>query len=134
MRYLTSQDSIRDHDQVRGSDSRNGGVMLLISVDRLRAFVGPEPSKVLSARKLAAEIGKHPSFINHLLAGRCWSCHPHTGEAIAQALGVPTHTLFRERATRVTRQDDLDAPRMADAVDVAQASGCTPSPDKDQAA
>lgn len=68
--------------------------MQLISSDRLRAFVGPEPDKKMSARRLARAIEKHPSFIDHLLAGRSKTCKPLTAERIAEALEVPLTALF----------------------------------------
>lgn len=71
-----------------------GTYMQLVSPDRLRAFVGPEADKKMSGRRLARAIGKHPSFIDHLLAGRSKSCLPVTAERIAEALGVPLDVLF----------------------------------------
>jgi predicted phosphoribosyltransferase len=68
--------------------------MQIVSPDRLRAFVGPEPDKKMSGRRLARAIGKHPSFIDHLLAGRSKSCLPVTAERIAESLGVPLDILF----------------------------------------
>lgn len=71
-----------------------GTYMQLISSDLLRAFVGPEPGKKMSARRLARYIDKHPSFVDHLLAGRSKSCLPRTAEHIAEALDVPLSVLF----------------------------------------
>lgn len=71
-----------------------GTYMQLISSDRLRAFVGPEPDKKMSGRRLARYIDKHPSFIDHLLNERTKSCKPRTAELIAEALGVPLDILF----------------------------------------
>lgn len=71
-----------------------GTYMQLISKDLLRAFVGPEPEKKMSGRRLARYIDKHPSFVDHLLAGRSKSCLPKTAEHIAEALGVPLDVLF----------------------------------------
>lgn len=71
-----------------------GTYMQLVSPDRLRAFVGPEPDKKMSGRRLARYIDKHPSFIDHLLHGRTKSCKPRTAELISEALGVPLDILF----------------------------------------
>lgn len=71
-----------------------GTWMKLKSPELLRAFVGPEHSKRMSGRKLARIIEKHPSFIDHLLAGRRRSCEPKTANRIAEALGVPVEILF----------------------------------------
>lgn len=71
-----------------------GTYMKLISAERLRAFVGPEPEKKMSGRRLARAIGKHPSFIDHLLAGRSTTCLPVTAHRIAEALDVPLEILF----------------------------------------
>ena len=70
--------------------------MRLISADRLRTFVGPEEDKKISGRKLARRIGKHPSFVDHLLSGRCRSCKPETAVDIAEVLGVPLSILFHD--------------------------------------
>lgn len=66
-------------------------------------MVGPEPEKRLSGRQLARAIERHPSFINHLTAGRETSCTPQTADRIADALGVPTEVLFEERVTSAKR-------------------------------
>lgn len=79
--------------------------MRLRSAEVLRAFVGPEPSKRMSGRKLARAAGVHPSFINHLTAGREDSCTPPTADRIADALGVPTDVLFEERVTSAARHN-----------------------------
>lgn len=72
-----------------------GTYMRLISADRLRSFVGPEPEKKMSARRLARAIGvKSPSTIDHLLAGRMTTCKPVTAQRIAEALEVPLDILF----------------------------------------
>lgn len=68
--------------------------MRLISRERLAAFVGPEPDKKMSQRRLARYAGVHPSFINHLTSGRRKSCEPRTAELIAEALEVPLDVLF----------------------------------------
>lgn len=80
--------------------------MRLRSAELLRAMVGPEKDKRLSGRQLARCIGKHPSFINHLTAGRESSCAPQTADRIADALGVPTEVLFEERMTSAKRRSD----------------------------
>lgn len=71
-----------------------GTWMRLVSSERLRSFVGPEPDKKMSQRKLARYTSTHPSFINHLTAGRRRSCEPRTAELIAEALDVPLDVLF----------------------------------------
>ncbi|KQU33525.1 helix-turn-helix domain-containing protein [Rhodococcus sp. Leaf233] len=68
--------------------------MKLKSPELLRAFVGPEDSKKMSARKLARYADVHPSFIDHLLAARRRSCEPLTAARIAEALEVPIAILF----------------------------------------
>ncbi|ETT24962.1 hypothetical protein RR21198_4190 [Rhodococcus rhodochrous ATCC 21198] len=71
-----------------------GTWMKLRTPDLLRAFVGPEPGKKMSARRLARYADVHPSFIDHLLAGRRRSCEPRTANHIAEALEVPVEVLF----------------------------------------
>jgi transcriptional regulator with XRE-family HTH domain len=74
-----------------------GTWMELKSAEVLAAFVGDplrEPKKKMSGRKLARYAGVHPSFINHLTAGRRRSCEPRTAELIAEALEVPVEVLF----------------------------------------
>lgn len=83
-----------------------GTWMKLRSAELLKAFVGPEESKKLSARQLARAVDINPSFINHLTAGRKTSCLPETADRIAQALGVPTDVLFEERLTIAERSND----------------------------
>jgi len=78
--------------------------MRLISPDRLRAFVGPEPDKKISGRKLALRIGKHPSMIDHLLSGRCTSCKQSTAVEISEVLGVPLEILFDPKMPTSTRR------------------------------
>lgn len=73
-----------------------GTWMRLKSAELLRAVVGPEETKKISARRLALAIDKTPGFIDHLLAGRRSSCKPSTADRIAQVLGVPTEFLFDE--------------------------------------
>lgn len=74
-----------------------GTWMKLRSKDLLRAFVGDprkDPSRKMSGRRLARYVGVHPSFVDHLLAGRSTSCKPATAELIAEALQVPLDVLF----------------------------------------
>jgi plasmid maintenance system antidote protein VapI len=68
--------------------------MKLASAEVLRAFVGPEENKKTSGRKLARAAGCHPSFIDHLLAGRKSSCTPVMAARISEVLGVPVEVLF----------------------------------------
>lgn len=81
-----------------------GTWMKLRSPQLLQAFVGPEPEKKMSARQLARSVDVHPSFINHLTAGRSSSCTPKVADRIAGALGVPTDVLFEERLTSAERE------------------------------
>ena len=83
-----------------------GTWMRLISAERLRAFVGPEPDKKMSQRKLARYSDTHPSFINHLTSGRRRSCEPRTAELIAEALDVPLSVLFVPEVARSTAGSD----------------------------
>ncbi|UUG69898.1 cro protein [Gordonia phage Morkie] len=85
-----------------------GTWMKLRSPQLLKAFVGPEPDKKMSARQLARAIEKHPSFINHLTTGRSSSCTPKTADRIAGALGVPTDILFEERLPTAERSSDKE--------------------------
>lgn len=74
-----------------------GTWMRLKSRQVLRAFVGDprkDPTKKMSGRRLAKYAEVHPSFIDHLLAGRRSSCEPRTAELIAEALDVPLTVLF----------------------------------------
>lgn len=86
-----------------------GTYMQLISAERLRSFVGPEPTKKMSGRRLARSIDVHPSFIDHLLAGRRKTCQPKTAGRIAEALGVPLDVLFvptaPSNALQITKQN-----------------------------
>lgn len=68
--------------------------MRLISRQRLRSFVGPEPDKKMSGRKLARYADVHPSFVDHLLQGRRQSCTPKVAQRISEALEVPLDVLF----------------------------------------
>lgn len=80
--------------------------MKLKSKDVLRAFVGDrakDPSKKMSGRRLAKFADVHPSFIDHLLAGRRSSCEPRTAELISEALGVPLEVLFDPVAPSASR-------------------------------
>lgn len=87
--------------------------MRLISADRLRSFVGPEDDKKISARKLAKRIGKHPSFVDHLLNGRCRSCKPATAADIAEVLDVPLSILFHDVESSNTGRTSSVAGRAA---------------------
>lgn len=71
-----------------------GTWMRLHSKERLRAFVGPEPDKKISQRRLSRYVGVHESFINHLTSGRRSSCTPMVAQRIAEAVGVPLEILF----------------------------------------
>ncbi|DAZ90091.1 TPA_asm: Cro (control of repressor's operator) [Mycobacterium phage prophiFVLQ01-1] len=72
----------------------------------LRSLVGPEPEKLMTARNLAQKVGKHPSFIGHLLSGdpeRCRTFSVEVAQAISVALGVKMSNIFQP-ATSITRQ------------------------------
>lgn len=76
-----------------------GTWMRLRDLGLLRALVGPEPGKKMSARRLASYVGCNPSFINQLMADPSSSysrksCKPATAERIAEVLGVPLEALF----------------------------------------
>lgn len=83
---------------------RKGTWMRLNSRELLRALVGPEDTKKMSGRRLARYAGVHPSFIDHLLAGRRSSCEPRTAELISEGLGVPLGVLFTPNAPSATGQ------------------------------
>jgi hypothetical protein len=85
-----------------------GTWMKLRSAALLRAVVGPEPDKKMSARQLARTVDCSPGFIDHLLAQRRTSCKPSTADRIAQALGVPTEFLFEERLSSGGRSNDKE--------------------------
>lgn len=68
--------------------------MRLQSTERLRAFVGAEPEKKMSQRRLARYAGVTPGFINHLTSGRRNSCTTLVAQRIAEAIGVPLEILF----------------------------------------
>lgn len=90
-----------------------GTWMKLRSAQLLRAVVGPEPDKKMSARQLARAVEVHPSFINHLTAERTSSCTPKIADRIADALGVPTEFLFEERVSSGERGNDKTGSRPA---------------------
>jgi hypothetical protein len=84
-----------------------GTWMRLKSPELLRAFVGDplkDASKRMSGRQLAKYVDVHPSFIDHLLAGRRTSCEPGTAERIAEVLGVPLNVLFDPKVPTTARQ------------------------------
>lgn len=88
-----------------------GTWMQLVSAERLRSFVGDptkDPSKKMSQRKLARYSGTHPSFINHLTAGRKTSCEPRTAELIAEALEVPLDVLFVPQVASIATQSSKE--------------------------
>lgn len=78
--------------------------MRLTSSERLRSFIGSGGR--MSGRTLARCAGVHPSFINHLTAGRRRSCEPQTAQRIAEALGVPLDVLFDPEMSTVTHDAD----------------------------
>lgn len=78
--------------------------MKLVSSERLRSFIGPEPEKKMSGRRLARMVGVHPSFIDHLLSGRRRSATPLVAQHIAEALEVPLDVLFVPTAPSATSQ------------------------------
>lgn len=53
--------------------------------------------KKISQREVADRAGVHPSFINHLTAGRSTACTPLIADRIAEVLGVDTSILFDEK-------------------------------------
>lgn len=71
-----------------------GTWMRLQSTERLRAFVGAEPDKKMSQRRLARYAGVTPGFINHLTSGRRSSCTTLVAQRIAEAIEVPLEILF----------------------------------------
>lgn len=81
-----------------------GTWMKLRTSELLRAFVGPEPGKKMSARRLARYADVHPSFIDHLLAGRRKSCEPRTANRIAEALEVPVEVIFEVHESTTNHQ------------------------------
>jgi len=83
-----------------------GTWMQLVSTQRLRSFVGPEPDKKMSGRKLARYADVHPSFIDHLLSGRRRSCTPKVAQRFAEALEVPLDVLFVPHVSSVGMPSD----------------------------
>jgi transcriptional regulator with XRE-family HTH domain len=77
--------------------------MRLRSPDTLRALM---KQSNLSFKDLGDLIGKHRSFISHLLAGRRYSCKPETAELIALALHVPLEVLFDVRQSTSSTSND----------------------------
>lgn len=90
---------------------KKGTYMKLTSAERLRTFVLTKedidlvnagkgrqvnPRKI-SQRELAERVGVHPSFINHLTAGRSSTCKPEVADHIAEVLGVDVTVLFDEK-------------------------------------
>jgi len=61
-------------------------------------------SRKISQRELAERVGVHPSFINHLTAGRSKACTPLIADRIAEALGVDTSILFDEKTPSNTSE------------------------------
>lgn len=86
--------------------------MQLKSPSSLRSLVGPEPGKKMSGRKLARYSDVHPSFIDHLLAGRRTSCTPATATRISEVLGVPLDLLFTPVTAISNRQTDQSKARV----------------------
>lgn len=68
--------------------------MKLKSAVLLNALVGPSKGHVMSGRKLAATVGVHRSFIDHLTSGRRHGCTDEVAAALSEALGVPAGVLF----------------------------------------
>jgi predicted phosphoribosyltransferase len=60
----------------------------------------------MSGRRLARAIDRHPSYIDHLLQGRCRTAKPVTAQRIAEALEVPLEILFVPTNPRATRHGD----------------------------
>lgn len=58
--------------------------------------------KKISQRELAERAGIHPSFINHLTAGRSTGCTPLRADLISEVLGVDTSILFDEKEPTVS--------------------------------
>lgn len=54
-------------------------------------------SRKISQRELAERVGVHPSFINHLTAGRSTTCTPDVADRIAEVLNTPVSILFVEK-------------------------------------
>lgn len=95
---------------------KKGTYMKLTSAERLRTFVLTKEdidlvhagkgrqvnARKISQRELADRVGVHPSFINHLTAGRSTTCKPEVADHIAEVLGVDVTVLFDECAPSVT--------------------------------
>jgi len=80
-----------------------GTYMRLIDKARLAAFVGDprkDHAKKISGRRLARAVGVHPSYIDHLISGRCRTAKPVTAARIAEVLDVPLELLFEPRIPR----------------------------------
>lgn len=85
---------------------KKGTYMRLISPHRLAAFVGDprrDPSKKMSARRLAQYVDCHPSMIDGLVTGRKRTCTPELATRIAEVLGVNLDALFVPRNSNDTR-------------------------------
>lgn len=99
---------------------RNKGTyMKLTSAARLRTFVFTKEdidlvhagkarqvaARKISQRELADRVGVHPSFINHLTAGRSTTCTPAVADRIAEVLAVDVTVLFDETIPSITKQE-----------------------------
>lgn len=98
---------------------KKGTYMKLTSATRLRTFVLTKEdidlvhagkarqvaSRKISQRELAERVGVHPSFINHLTAGRSTTCTPAAADRIAEVLDVDVSVLFDETIPSNTKQD-----------------------------
>ena len=62
-----------------------------------------DPRKI-PQRELAERVGVHPSFINHLTAGRSTTCTPAVADRIAEVLNTPVSILFDEKAPHVVSE------------------------------
>lgn len=69
--------------------------MKLKSAGLLNKLVGPTTDHVMSGRKLAAAVGVHRSFIDHLTSGRRNGCTEELAAALSEALGVTPGLLFQ---------------------------------------
>ena len=91
---------------------KKGTYMKLTSAARLKTFVLTKEdidlvhagkgrqvaARKISQRELAERVGVHPSFINHLTAGRSTTCTPLIADRIAEVLDVDVSVLFDENA------------------------------------
>lgn len=80
--------------------------MRLSSIDRFKTLVytkqdmedlkmgRPVDFRKISQRKLAKRADVHPSFINHLVAGRRTDCTPEVAERISEVFGLDVTVLF----------------------------------------